>query len=304
MFVWCVKLARFVNQIAITPGDFSGGGDSGSLIVTSDANLNPVGLLFAGGDTRTIANPIDPVLASFGVTIDDSGTEPPPPVTDLAITSVNAPASAIEGDLVRVDVVVENIGNQDVVALFDVTLEDGATPIGAQTLSGLAAGATATVPFDWNTAGAAIGAHTLTARHTVSDDDPLNDSQSATITIEETPPPPAVIHVGDIDGGNGWTGNKWYALATVRVHDSDEGPVEGAFIEGAWTVGWKVYYSSCTTTTAGSCTMSIGNIHRRWPSVTFVVTNVIHPTATYDLAANHDPDGDSNGAIIEIAQPN
>jgi hypothetical protein len=32
-----------------------------------------VGLLFAGSDTYTVANPIDVVLDRFGVTIDGSG---------------------------------------------------------------------------------------------------------------------------------------------------------------------------------------------------------------------------------------
>jgi hypothetical protein len=62
--------ARFVNQIMITPGTFSAGGDSGSLIVTDDKNLNPIGLLFAGSSTMTIANPIGAVLSAFDVTID------------------------------------------------------------------------------------------------------------------------------------------------------------------------------------------------------------------------------------------
>ena len=51
----CTKPARFVDQIIITPGGFSGGGDSGSLIVTDDGNLNPVALLFAGSGTTTSA---------------------------------------------------------------------------------------------------------------------------------------------------------------------------------------------------------------------------------------------------------
>ena len=69
-------VARFVDQIVITGGAFSAGGDSGSLIVVSenprkgDSDRKPVGLLFAGGDSVTIANPIDAVLARFGVTID------------------------------------------------------------------------------------------------------------------------------------------------------------------------------------------------------------------------------------------
>jgi hypothetical protein len=61
--------ARFVSQIIITPGTFSAGGDSGSLIVTQTGK-NPVGLLFAGSSAYTVANPIQPVLARFGVTVD------------------------------------------------------------------------------------------------------------------------------------------------------------------------------------------------------------------------------------------
>lgn len=65
------KNAVFIDQIVISSGKpFSKAGDSGSLIVTNDAHAFPVGLLFAGGGGTTIANPIDSVLESFGVTID------------------------------------------------------------------------------------------------------------------------------------------------------------------------------------------------------------------------------------------
>ena len=69
-------MALFVGQIIITPGTFSAGGDSGSLIVTdgkgrSSGNKGrPVGLLFAGSTQFTIANPIDAVLERFEVTVD------------------------------------------------------------------------------------------------------------------------------------------------------------------------------------------------------------------------------------------
>lgn len=63
-------IARFVGQIGITPGGFSAAGDSGSLIVTDDLNANPVGLLFAGSSTLTIANQIQDVLSALGVSID------------------------------------------------------------------------------------------------------------------------------------------------------------------------------------------------------------------------------------------
>lgn len=85
----CVKLARFVDQIGITPGSFSDGGDSGSLIVTNDNNKNPVGLLFAGSSTRTLANPINAVLQRFNVTIDDAtgGTTNNPPNADFTYSA-------------------------------------------------------------------------------------------------------------------------------------------------------------------------------------------------------------------------
>jgi len=78
-FIVCLQQARFVNQISITPDAFSAGGDSGSLIVTQAGN-QPVALLFAGGEGRTVGNPIDLVLQRFGVTID--GIPPPATVPD------------------------------------------------------------------------------------------------------------------------------------------------------------------------------------------------------------------------------
>ncbi len=63
--------ARFVGQIIINPGGFSAGGDSGSLIVVRGGSNDrrPVGLLFAGSSSITIANPINSVLSNFGVTV-------------------------------------------------------------------------------------------------------------------------------------------------------------------------------------------------------------------------------------------
>ncbi len=65
--------ATFVNQIVVTSRRaFIRAGDSGSLLVTNDANANPVGLLFAGNTpgTYSVANQIDLVLTAFGVTVD------------------------------------------------------------------------------------------------------------------------------------------------------------------------------------------------------------------------------------------
>ena len=89
--IFCRKSATFVNQVGISnvgAGSFSLGGDSGSLIVTEQGN-NPVGLLFAGSSTLTIANKIDLVLDHFGVTIDGQTA---PPIALAAPSNLSATA--------------------------------------------------------------------------------------------------------------------------------------------------------------------------------------------------------------------
>jgi hypothetical protein len=55
---------NYVNQIDVLGGDFSGQGDSGSLVVTQDTAA-PVALLYAGSDSDTVGNPVGDVLNFF-----------------------------------------------------------------------------------------------------------------------------------------------------------------------------------------------------------------------------------------------
>jgi len=57
----------YLNQVLINGSSFSAGGDSGSLIVTSDT-VQPIALLFAGSSTTTIGNRISDVISTLGVT--------------------------------------------------------------------------------------------------------------------------------------------------------------------------------------------------------------------------------------------
>ncbi len=66
--------AHFHTQFVVVPGTFSAGGDSGSLIVSNDGNKNPVGLLFAGSTSHTIANEIQLVLNHFSVSVDNTAS--------------------------------------------------------------------------------------------------------------------------------------------------------------------------------------------------------------------------------------
>jgi Peptidase family S64 len=62
-------VVSYTNQVVINSSSFSAGGDSGSLIVTNDANHQPVALLFAGSSTTTIGNPIGEVLTKVGTAL-------------------------------------------------------------------------------------------------------------------------------------------------------------------------------------------------------------------------------------------
>jgi len=64
--------ATYTNQIAISSGGFSDAGDSGSLVV-DEQTADPVGLLFAGSDSETVANNLTDVLAAL---TDQQGNQP------------------------------------------------------------------------------------------------------------------------------------------------------------------------------------------------------------------------------------
>jgi hypothetical protein len=188
-FFRCKKSARFVDQIAISPGTFSAGGDSGSLIVTQEGNY-PVGLLFAGSSTRTFANPIDLVLTRFGVTVDGgSGGVIPEPFTDIAVTGLTAsPTSVMQGDSVSITATLENKGNENVEEGINVTLTDKTAneEIETKSIPGLNSGVSETVSFTWNTSTSTTqGNHTLEVAHDYSDINPDNNSQTVTINVKE-----------------------------------------------------------------------------------------------------------------------
>jgi len=306
LFIFCVKSATFVDQLIIGSGTFSGGGDSGSLIVTDDANRNPVGLLFAGGSTSTIANRIDLVLNRFGVSVDGAGSQPPTPTADIAIAGVSAPASVTLGATVNVNVTVRNVGNQNVAASFAVTLADNTagTTIGAQTINGLTAGTATTLNFSWNTTGATTGSHTLVASHNLVDDNAANNSASTSSTIGTAS---AAIHVGDLDGTTSVSGSTWAATVEVTVHDANHSPLNGATVVGTWTGAGALASDTCTTGELGgngTCIfLAPGLSLKTKKSVSFTVSSVTMPGKTYQSSSNHDPDRSSTGTTIKVNRP-
>jgi hypothetical protein len=106
---------------------------------------------------------------------------------DVEAVSVTAPASTTEGDTAAVDVVVRN--NGDFSETFNVTLtsdqsSDGDLPL-VLSSGALGAGGQTTLNFSWDTTGATIATHTLTASAaTVTGElDTTNNSASTTAEV-------------------------------------------------------------------------------------------------------------------------
>jgi subtilisin family serine protease len=180
------------------------------------------------------------------------GSPPPPPPSthDVAVTSVSAPASVIQGNTADVGVTVANQGT--VSETFTVTLRDGANTIGSSPRS-LAAGASSTVNFSWNTTGVATGAHTLTATAgpVSGETDTADNSRTASVTV--TPPPPPSTHDVAVTSVSAPGSVTQGSTVGVGVTVANQGTVSEAFTvtlrDGASTIG-----SSSRSLAAGAST--------------------------------------------------
>src|SRR5439155_1417097 len=91
-------------------------------------------------------------------------------LTNGQSTGTNRTVTA--GATANVVVTVENVGAEAVSAGFNVTLQEAPdnVTIAPQSVPGLAAGASTTLTFSWNTTASSIGNHTLTASHDFTDE--------------------------------------------------------------------------------------------------------------------------------------
>jgi hypothetical protein len=117
-----------------------------------------------------------------------------------------------------------------------------------------------------------------------------------------TSDPDAAIHIGDLDGSStAGNGNRWNAIVIITVYNPSDNPVANTTVIGNWSNGTNGS-DSCITNASGQCSITKNNI-RNSIIATFTVDNVTLTGNTYNASANHDPDGDSNGTTIDIAQP-
>jgi subtilisin family serine protease len=147
---------------------------------------------------------------------------------------------------------------------------------------------------------------TLTATPTPLPSPTSTSPPAATPTALPSPTPTsapaATLHVGDLDGSTASSKSKWDASVTILVHNVNENPVANATVSGAWSNG-TTGTASCITNASGICQITKNGLSTKTTSVTFTVSNVSLSGLIYNAAANHDPDGDSNGTSLTISKP-
>ncbi|TXS96543.1 S8 family serine peptidase [Parahaliea maris] len=143
---------------------------------------------------------------------------------------------------------------------------------------------------------------------TNTDGTTLGVTWSFTTAVATEPPPdpdpdpdPLSMHIGDLDADRvELSRNRWQAVAYVSVHDQDDLPLAGVSVQGSWG-GAASGSGTCDTLGNGRCEVSKPNLKANTDSASFTVTSLTHSDGrAYLPAANHDPDGDSDGAVLLI----
>ncbi|HUT29680.1 MAG TPA: S8 family serine peptidase [Sedimentisphaerales bacterium] len=208
------------------------------------------------------------------------------PVHDVAITALNAPSQAIEGDVVPVSITVQNQGS--FAETTTITLRDATdnTSIGSQVKS-VAAGASTTVSFDWNTTGASITAHLLEANASVVSGETDTADNSATTTVNVNEASAVAMHVAGIAMSLKNAGVNYNGVATVTIVNTAGAPVAGTTVSAKWS-GATSDSDVGTTDAAGQITLQSDKLKKPSSGTTFTVTvtNVTNSGWTYNPADN------------------
>jgi hypothetical protein len=156
---------------------------------------------------------------------------------------------------------------------------------------------------DGNTGSNVSTTHTYAAEGTyivslvVTDDAGASGSTSQQITLGSGSTPR--LHVGDLDGnGDFFRKDRWSATVSIGIHSDDHVLIEGATVTGIWNTGRIM---SCSTSSNGTCSITLTNIKTSDPIVTFTVTDINAPGWVYDASVNHDIDQQNDGTTITIS---
>ena len=273
-------VARFVNQIMVSGGKFSDGGDSGSLIVAGDS-FAPVALLFAGGRNTTFGNPIAEVLGQLAVTIDGSGATPPTnDAPNVSIDSVSDPADLVIGYVIGETIAFTGSATyaEDGPVTSDIVWSsniDGAFGSGGSASTNLSA-----------------GTYTITA--SVIDQGGKTGSDSTTIVV--TNPNADTMSVAGIGFVESHRGPHTDFVFTITIVDEGGNPVSGADVTSVLSRPSNSWNFNGTTNSQGKIS---GKLRSAIVGTTYTVTvnNVTHSNFVY-------VDGPDSSADWLVGGPN
>ena len=170
-------------------------------------------------------------------------------VHDVAVNSVAVADPVVAGSTASVSVAVANIGTYN--ETVAVTLSDANGVVATQSPT-IAAGGSAVVTFNWNTAGLALGSQALTATAAVAiDANTLNNSATATTTLIEVS---ALVVTVSTDKASYKSGQ--YATITAHVTDGSAPVASASVAITIATPNGKLYSGSALSGASGDAVFS------------------------------------------------
>lgn len=216
---------------------------------------------------------------------------PPPPVDEPPTVTITSPAGGTVSGTVTVTA---DASDDDAVVQVEFSVDGSVIGTDGDGSDGWSA--------SWETNTVGDGDHTITAVATDTASQTGTDSVTVTVANDTGGGGATAIHVGDLDAVSVDNASRWHADVTVVVHDDTETGVEGATVS-VDILAVRTFTGSCVTDSAGTCTISTRDVpDSRVDLMTITVTDVTHASLPYDPAANHDPDGDSDGTSVTVAQ--
>ena len=103
-------------------------------------------------------------------------------------------------------------------------------------------------------------------------------------STEEPPPASTVVSVSALTGSGKLVRNGWRATVGITVKDASGVAVGGAVVTGNFTVGGTGL--KCTTSTAGVCSVTSGNLSKSTTQTSFSVTDISGTNMSYDASKN------------------
>ncbi|MCW3993777.1 MAG: S8 family serine peptidase, partial [Candidatus Bathyarchaeota archaeon] len=243
----------------------------------------------------------------YGLVDADEAASEPVDVHDVAVTAISAPSWVLQGDMVNVDVDVANEGTFE--EEFDVVLTESPDGFTDTKTITLAAGASTTVNFSWQTSESTIfGNHTLTVTaDLITDEDTADNSKSTIVTVVEAVA--NIMYVESITFLSKVAGPNKFLYTTVKVVDGGGSALEGVRVE--MTLDWdkesdgtidESWYFAGDTASDGTVKFT----QKKAPSGNYIatVTNLIFTTNyTWDTDEGKESAScklQDDGTVIEL----